>query len=95
MAGETEFGRCEICKENKPLLRTYYRYPFQCKCHSPQHFEMIRHCSTCIPEEPELTKITIKTKALGETLDREYNKGYARGLKKGYNEGLSVDKSGL
>jgi hypothetical protein len=64
MAGEVEFGLCEVCKENRPLERTYYHYDINCVCHSPKHFELVRHCSTCIPREPLTTKIEIQTSFL-------------------------------
>lgn len=33
MCGEIEVGRCECCgKDNVPLERTYFRYPFECEC---------------------------------------------------------------
>jgi hypothetical protein len=64
MSGEVEFGRCEICKENKPLERAYYHYDIKCECHSPYHFEFVRHCKDCIPKEPLETKIILKTSNL-------------------------------
>lgn len=63
--GEMEVGRCECCgKENVTLRRKYFHYPIQCECHSPQHFEMVRHCEECDPKEPAETKITLKTQDL-------------------------------
>lgn len=62
MCVEIEIGRCECCgKENVPLTRTYFRYPFKCECHSPEHFVLIRHCEDCEPKEPRETRITLKT----------------------------------
>ena len=60
--GEIEFGKCEICGKNKELTRTYFRYDIKCECHSPYHFELVRHCYDCTPIEPTETKITLKTR---------------------------------
>lgn len=64
MSETCEFGKCEICGENKILNRTYYRYDIKCEYHSPQHFEIVHHCNKCVPKEPIETKITMKTKDL-------------------------------
>ncbi len=66
MSGESEFDRCDICKTEAPIERKYYPYPVQCECHSPQHFEMVRHCKDCTPTEPETTKVIFKTSDLTE-----------------------------
>jgi hypothetical protein len=72
MSGEVEFGKCEICNENKPLERTYYHYDIKCECHSPRHFEFVRHCKDCVPKEPIETKIIMKTSDLrSEVFKRE------------------------
>lgn len=63
--GEIEIGTCECCgKQNTALTRKYFRYPFRCECHSPEHFILIRHCEDCEPEEPQETKVCLKTKDL-------------------------------
>ena len=67
MSGNLEFGTCDVCGRENYLTRTYWNYNIKCECHSSQHFEMSMHCSTCIPKEPYLTKVTFKT----ETLQRE------------------------
>ena len=72
MCGETEFGKCDICKEDKPLERTYYRYDIKCECHSPYHFELVIHCKDCVPEEPSETKIVLKTKDLTNRIINKY-----------------------
>ncbi len=62
---EMKIGTCDCCgKENIPLIRKYFRYPIQCECCLPRHFEMVRHCEDCDPEEPEKTQITLKTEDL-------------------------------
>ena len=66
MSGEVEFGRCDICKEDKPLERTYYHYDIKCECHSPYHFELVIHCKDCVPKEPSETKIILKTSNLSK-----------------------------
>ena len=62
--GEVEYGICEICKKEAPLQRTYWYYAIKCECHSPSHFEMIRHCSDCIPTEPRTTKVIMRTETI-------------------------------
>jgi hypothetical protein len=64
MSGCNEHGKCEICGKETFLERTYFRYEIKCECHSPNHFELIRHCKNCVPKEPTTTKISIKTEAL-------------------------------
>lgn len=64
MSGCMEFGKCEICGEEGSLQRTYYRYDIKCECHSPNHFEVVRHCSKCKPEEPKTTKLIVATSLL-------------------------------
>ncbi len=66
--GESEFGTCDICKKEANLERKYYRYAVKCECHSPEHFEIVRHCNTCIPLEPKETKILIKTSELSKNI---------------------------
>ena len=61
MSGDIEYGMCEVCKENANLQRTYFRYDIKCECHSPNHFEMVRHCANCVAIEPKETKINFKT----------------------------------
>lgn len=62
--GCVEHGICEVCGNEDFLTRTYFRYPIKCECHSPQHFELIRHCKNCTPKEPEITKIQLRTSEL-------------------------------
>lgn len=66
MSGEIEFGNCEICGNEAPLERTYFHYNIKCECHSPYHFELVRHCKNCIAKEPEVTTLTIKTSQLAK-----------------------------
>ena len=58
------FGKCQCCGKEKPLMRTYFHYPIQCECHSPNHFKLIDHCSECVPKEPKYTKVEFKTEDL-------------------------------
>ena len=67
MCGSVEFGKCEVCGKEAPLQRTYWHYNVKCECHSPSHWEMKRHCVDCIPEEPVVTNITLKTESLEKT----------------------------
>lgn len=64
MAGDIEFGACDICYKEAPLNRTYYRYDIKCECHTPTHFEIVRHCENCKPREPRTTQIRYKTSDL-------------------------------
>lgn len=64
MSGCSEFGKCECCGNEDFLQRTYFRYPIKCECHSPYHFELVRHYKNYTPTEPTTTKITIKTSNL-------------------------------
>ncbi len=61
MSGSVEFGKCEICGKEAAMERTYYRYDIVCACHSPYHFELIRHCKGCVPKEPKETTVIIRT----------------------------------
>jgi hypothetical protein len=62
--GEQEVGICDICLKEKPLIRKYYHYDIKCLCHSPKHFELVRHCKDCKPQEPIMTNITLETRTL-------------------------------
>ena len=55
--GEIEYGKCDFCGEEGPLTRTYFYYGIKCECHSPEHFEMKRHCKKCDPTPPLKTEI--------------------------------------
>jgi len=58
-------GTCEICgKKNVPVRWTVFRYNIRCECHSPCHHESVLHCNDCVPREPEITRIKIKTSEL-------------------------------
>ena len=59
--GDCEFGRCEICGKDSYLERTYFHYDIECECHSPKHFELVRHCKDCRGIEPRVTTIRLKT----------------------------------
>lgn len=73
MSGCVEIGICDICKKEAHLQRTYFRYNIKCECHSPYHFELVRHCSDCIPKEPRETKITLRTEYL-KNIEQEIRK---------------------
>lgn len=57
MSEGVEYGQCEICKKEGPVSRTYYRYNIKCRCHSPNHFELVTHCLACTPIEPRFTLV--------------------------------------
>ena len=67
MSGDVEFGICDVCKKEASLMRTYFNYDIKCECHSPSHFELIRHCNECKPIEPKITKIYLNTQTLEKT----------------------------
>ena len=52
-----EYGKCEVCGKEGVLFRAYFHYGFKCQCHSPEHFEIVRHCADCIPQRPTKTKV--------------------------------------
>lgn len=60
MCDAIEFGKCEICGKEAPLERTYFHYNIQCECHSPLHFEIVRHCEDCVPKIPSIIHPMIK-----------------------------------
>lgn len=80
MSGCVEFGECEMCKKETYLERTYFRYNIKCECHSPYHFELIRHCKECVPVEPKETKIILKTEYL-KNIEQEIRKEKLKKLK--------------
>ena len=57
MTDVIEYGKCEVCGKEAALKRTYFRYGFKCQCHSPNHFEFVRHCVDCVPQKPLETKV--------------------------------------
>jgi hypothetical protein len=56
-----EYGKCEVCGKENVLKRTYFRYGFKCQCHSPEHFEIVRHCADCVPQKPLETKVVFSS----------------------------------
>ena len=58
--GGAEYGKCEVCVKETTLERTYFHYDIKCDCHSPNHFELVRHCGDCKPKPPEKTTVYIK-----------------------------------
>ena len=56
---DVEVGICDTCGENRALSRKYYYYDINCQCHGPKHFEIVKHCSACIPQPPEKTIVYI------------------------------------
>ncbi|MDD3029802.1 MAG: hypothetical protein PHS57_05940 [Alphaproteobacteria bacterium] len=50
-------------------MRTYFRLPIKCDCHSPEHFDLVEHCPDCIPVRPA-TKIKL-TMEQAEALERD------------------------
>lgn len=59
--GEILTGTCEICgAENVSLIRRTFYYDCQCECHSPCHFDIVKHCVNCKASQPKTTKITVR-----------------------------------
>lgn len=68
--GEIEFDKCQICGQYAQIHRTYFRYPeIKCECHSPCHFDLVRHCDKCKPRIPEYTRIELRTDNLKVEVD--------------------------
>ena len=59
MSGETQFGKCDICKKQTFVESKFYHYGFKCDCHSPEHFERVNYCKDCAPKKPPYTKVTL------------------------------------
>lgn len=58
--GDIEFGSCDVCKTETSLMRKYFYYNVQCDCCNDKednHFEIVRHCSSCEPTPPKTIKI--------------------------------------
>lgn len=66
MSGDIEFGKCEICGKDATLQRTYFVYAIACECcgckrnGSDCHFELVVHCSKCVPHIPKIIHPLIK-----------------------------------
>ena len=62
---EQEIGTCDVCLlNNTQLSRKYYYYDIECECCVGRHFTFVRYCRSCEPEEPNETKIHMKTSKL-------------------------------
>ena len=59
MSVAIEHGKCDVCGKEGPVKRTYYHYDILCECHSPSHFELVKHCENCMPVEPETTNVLL------------------------------------
>jgi len=64
MSGDVEYGKCDVCRNDNFITRKYYYYNIKCECHSPQHFDIVYHCSDCEPIPPKTTKIELKVETL-------------------------------
>ena len=71
MSGDVEFGKCDMCGKEAPLMRKYYYYDIRCECHGPVHFELVCHCADCKPAEPSMTNVRVSTKELRRAIDME------------------------
>lgn len=69
MGGSIMSGRCGVCGKDGPLTRTYFRLPIKCDCHSPEHFDIVDHCTECAPARPN-TKIYL-TSEQAEALEKQ------------------------
>lgn len=64
MCGCNEVGTCSVCGKHGFVERTYFRYDLnglKCECHSPEHFEIVRHCKDCKPVPPTFTNVQFRT----------------------------------
>ena len=98
MSGEIEVGTCGFCKKTDvQLQRMYYHYGIKCECHSPDHFEIVWHCSDCTPKPPNKTTIHMKPikeesnqpKSKGDMMDDKIRAGAAKVLEKRFFEPVS------
>lgn len=57
----SEYGRCDICgKKSFRLRRKYYAYGFPCECCGRNgHYEVVRYCKKCKPQEPKWTRVVM------------------------------------
>jgi hypothetical protein len=61
MSGNVEIGKCDCCGKDGTLSRKYYYYDVKCECcNGDTHFEIIKHCASCIPRPPENIKIVLE-----------------------------------
>lgn len=72
---DCEYGKCEICGKEAPLMRTYYHYNgLKCDCHSPEHFDLVRHCIGCTSKQQRTTRVVLtkeQAEHVGELLTAE------------------------
>ena len=66
MSGDMLFGKCACCGKEKPLQRTYFRYPIECQCHNRTHFDLIDHCADCTPKSPKETRVLLTPEQIDE-----------------------------
>jgi hypothetical protein len=59
MGGDSEWGICDCCGNDGPIVRTYYRYDVKCECCNNKHFEIVYHCIKCEPTDPGIRKIQL------------------------------------
>ena len=74
MCGDIEIGTCEICFKEAQLQRTYFKYPIKCECHSPNHFEIVRHCKNCISVAPIETRVLMTTETINNSITMNKDK---------------------
>lgn len=68
MCCAVEFGKCDICGKEAVLNRTYFHYDIHCECCGCKedgrnmHFEVVHHCSDCVPDVPKVITPLLKSK---------------------------------
>jgi hypothetical protein len=66
--GDIAYGFCQYCKDRGPLRITYFSFPIQCECCSPNHSLRIEHCSKCEAIMPAETRVYLSTKKLQDPI---------------------------
>lgn len=61
MSEETEYAECEMCGNKDILITTQFVFELECACCTPNHFEEVKHCFSCMPEVPEFMSYISKS----------------------------------
>lgn len=74
----SEYGRCDICGKKTFRLRSKsYAYGFPCECCGRNgHYEVVRYCEKCKPQEPKWTRVVLgadAAKQLGALWKEQHN----------------------
>lgn len=53
-------GNCKLCGIETNLVRTYFHYDSECKCCSPNHFNIVHTCKSCVAPIPTETRVMLE-----------------------------------